>query len=510
MRRAFQLLAVLPLCCSLHGQGASGAVLRRLGQVDVRSLPRPAHPQGPLYSHNILLPDSELFRQEKLQAQGSRGGGGGGGGGGTPASNITGGSEEGLTAATSFDGLALSDTLGYIPPDTQIAAGTNSGALTLVEMVNATVLVTDGAGNVQAAGDLCGLFYCDFLTAVISDPIVRYDAATGHWFASVVTIEYVVQGALLVPEGQWRLAVSQTDDATGAWNVYGVTMSDGTFPDFPKLGFSADKVVQTGDSFTLSTNRYKGTEFAVLSKADVITGVATPGFQYFPPDQGMFAIQGISSSGQPLYMAAVGSSKSKTGVSVTTTDVPVAPFLTPPDAPQAGSTNLIATNGDWLVGSVLDESHQTMWVSGESACVPKGDTATRSCLRFVQLSLSGTKPALIQDLTFGVQGKYLYYPALALDPNGNMSAVYNVSSSSDYVGVYAGGQRFGSPSTFQSPVLLKAGEAPYDITPPRWGDYSGASSDPTPESLYNWLAGEYAQAANGGQWGTWISSVYFP
>jgi hypothetical protein len=43
-------------------------------------------------------------------------------------------------------------------------------------------------------------------------------------------------------------------------------VSNGTFPDFPKLGISSDKVVQTGDAFTISTNRFKGTEFALLNK----------------------------------------------------------------------------------------------------------------------------------------------------------------------------------------------------------------------------------------------------
>jgi hypothetical protein len=530
MKHAFLLLAVLSTCGLVRGQGVPGAVLHKLGEVDVRSLPPADHGRGPLYSHAILLPDSELFQQEKLQAQGSRGGkgGGGGGGGGMPGSNVV-LTNEGLTSVFSFDGLALSDTAGYVPPDTQVAAGISGGALALVEMVNNTIRVTDGSGHLQAEGDMCGLFYCDFFTAVISDPIVRYDpAGSGHWFASVVTIEYVIQGALLKLEGQWRLAVSQTSDPTGLWNVYGVTMSNGTFPDFPKMGLSADKVVQTGDAFTISTNRYKGTEFGVLNKADVIAGVQTPGFQYFAPDQGMFAIESVQTAGEPLYMAAVGSSKnsssamrvwkltgtpntSGSGVTVATTDVPVALFVTPPNAPQAGSTTLIDTNGDWLVGGAYDDSTNKLWVSAESACIPDGDTATRSCLRFVQLDLSGANPTLLQDLTFGVVGEYLYYPAVAFDQNGNLITVYNESSDSEYVGVNAGGQTTGSSGTLQmqAPVLLKAGEAAYNISPPRWGDYSGASVDAETGSPDVWLGGEYAQAANGGQWGTWIASVYF-
>src|SRR5262249_9352855 len=151
---------------------------------------------------------------------------------------------------------------------------------------------------------------------------------------------------------------------------------------------------------------------------------------YFAPNQGLFAIAGAQSAGSTLYMAAVGTSKSSniiriwrltgvpntsgTGVSVTKNDVKVASFSTPPNAPQAGSANLIDTNGSWLVGAAYNDTTQTLWLSAASGCVPSGDTSTRSCLRFVQISVAGT-PTLLQDITFGEKGEYYYYPAVAFD-----------------------------------------------------------------------------------------------
>ena len=496
------------------GQGDSDATLHKVGEGKAHASQHPNNGQGPIHSHDLLLPDSVQFEQEKLRAQG-------GGTSGVPKAT-TGGTAEGLLVNTGSIGLALSDTPGYIPPDTQIAAGLNGGVLTTVEMVNGTILVTDSVGPHYL--DMCGFFFCDLFTAVISDPIVRFDPPSGRWFASVVTIEYVAQGVFLVPEGQWRLAVSSTSDPLGNWTVYAATMSNGTFPDFPKLGISSDKVVQTGDAFTVSSNKFKGTEFGVLNKQDLLNGVQTPGFQYFGPNQGAFAIESVQSSTSTLYMAAVNTSTtirvwklngvpntSGTGVTMTASNVTVAPFITPPNAPQLGSSELIDTNGDYLVGGAYDDANHMLWVSAASGCVPIGDTATRSCLRLVEINLGGATPALAQDITFGVSGEYFYYPAVAFDQKGNFIAVFNRSSGAEYVGVYAGGQLASAPGTFQSPVVVKAGETAYTITPPRWGDYSGASTDPTLNSPNVWLAGEYSQAVTGvNQWGTWMTTASFP
>jgi hypothetical protein len=510
------------LCAPAFGQAASDATLRRIGVADVRHLP-PSHSNSQHARSNPVIPeDAELLQGEKQQAQN--------GVGGAPAASIT-ETASTLSVSESFAGLTLADTPGYVPPDTQVGAGLNStsGApvLNLVEMVNGIVRIFDGLGNTIGTVDVCSFFFCDFFTAVISDPIVRYDPDSQRWFASIVTIEYVAQGVFLVPEGQWRLAVSQSSDPGATWTVYAATMTNGTFPDFPKMAVSHDKVVQTGDAFNISNNRFKGTEFAVLNKADVVAGVQTPGFQYFGPPQGLFALAAAellpsSSITSTIYLAAVSAGKgsssiriwqlngvpttSGTGVTVTTANYPVTAFATPPNAPQAGTSTLIDTNGDWLVDAFYQNGN--IWVAANSACTPAGDTTTRSCLRFVEIA-PGLLPAVVQDLTFGEKGEYYYYPAIRPDSSGNLIAVFNRSSGSENVGVYASGQLVSAPNTFQMPIPIKLGETSYTISPPRWGDYSGASVDPSNPARV-WIANQYAQSVAGGsQWATWIAQVHF-
>ena len=518
MPHCLSIIVLGLLCAGLsYGQGASEIRMDQLGVVEIRQLPPPNPNALRGHSHPVLPADPELFQSQKLEAQNAAGG--------APAPALTETSST-LVLDTNFAGLSYSDTPGEVPPDTQVAAGSNSGTLNLVEMVNGTIRIFGGTGTTLNTFDMCSFFFCDLFTAVVSDPIVRYDPESGRWFASVVTIEYVIQGATLTAEGQWRIAVSTSSDPGGAWNVYAATMTNGTFPDFPKMAISHDKVVQTGDAFTVSSSRFKGTEFAVISKADLVSGAASPALQYFAPPQGLFGLAAAeplpsSSITSTVYLAAMGSSRQSsflrvwqlngvpnaggTGVTATTADHATAAFKTPPNAPQLGTTTLLDTNGDWLLDAFYQNSH--LWVAANSACVPPHDTATRACLRLVEIA-PGTS-AVVQDLTFGESGEYYYYPAIRPDSNGNLIAVFNRSSASEYAGIYASGQLAAAPNTFQVPLLVKAGEAAYTTSPPRWGDYSGASLDPI-QPTRAWTAAEYAQSIAGGtQFGTWIAALHF-
>src|SRR5579864_3790277 len=96
-----------------HAQGSSGLRVVRLGVADVHGLPGPnGHSRAA--SHSVLVDDPELFQGQKLEAQN--------GGSGFPAAAIT-ETPSTLSINPGFTGLTLSDTPGYVPPDTQVAAG---------------------------------------------------------------------------------------------------------------------------------------------------------------------------------------------------------------------------------------------------------------------------------------------------------------------------------------------------------------------------------------------------
>jgi hypothetical protein len=490
-----------PVSAQSNGPKGDVFVLYPDGVVDTHQLPPPAQDAGAVGNAHRHFPDENLLALQKAGAYGHAGGP-------TTAGILPSGSPLTTTTAPNVQGLRQSESGGWYPPDTQVAAGPSH----ILEAVNLEVRVWEkGTRLVLSNYTICSLFgrSCSSL----SDPKVRFDPISQRWF--VVVINYKITGS-------WLIAVS-TDSTPTTFVRYQVNSASGTFPDFPGLGMSQDKVVLTGNAFR-SGNKFSGAEFVVLNKAQLVAGTTVSG-TFFGPLSNAYTIQpafslptsGGSTTTNTLYMADVGYNVassvrvwSVTGVpgpspvSYVTTSLTIPSLSTPPNAPQLGTTALIATNDNAL----LDAAYRNgaLWVSASSACTPSGDTAVRACLRFMQIS---TFPViqLVQAPDFGDIGKYYYYPAIQLDVNNNLVTVFSGSSTSSYASVYAGGQPAGATATFKIPALIKAGEAAY--TPNRWGDYSGAGIDPSGTAV--WIAGEYALKNSSGsaEWGTWVAEVGF-
>ena len=310
--------------------------------------------------------------------------------------------------------------------------------------------------------------------------------------------------------------------------VYTISTSKSA-PDFPALAINDDKVVLTANAFR--GNSFQGTEFVVVNKSQLVAGT-NAAVTYFGPPQGLFTIQpghaltACAIAGCPLYMASVAFNSASSiqvwkltgapgvggGLSVATASgIPIGSLTSPPDAKQLGTSTLIATNDNRLLEATYrgDLNGGTLWVAANSACVPSGDTTTRACLRFIQLTISATGTGTVskaQDFDFGQLGVYYYYPAIQTDGTGNLIAVFSGSSSGTHPGVYASGQKATELGSFQAPLQLKSGENSYKPFANRWGDYSGAALDPADPSTV-WVAGEYVDILGGSEWGTFITPV---
>jgi hypothetical protein len=413
----------------------------------------------------------------------------------------------------SFIGLRYSEGIGVIPPDTQVAAGPDH----VFEAVNVQGRIFTKAGTLVSTFDLNDFFGLP-ATVDLFDPKIRFDQASGRWFLLAVT----AQGSF----GTWRLAVSTTSDPTGTFVLY-TAETPGSGPDFPGLGVSHDKVVVTANAFQCNIScggGFQGTEFLVLNKAQLVAGTTASAVLFAPP-QGLFSIQPAQalSSNTTLYLAAVPFASAslvriwsvtgvpgETPVSAATVDRAIVPLMTPPNAAQPGTSRTIVTNDNALLDAVFRDGH--VWLAATSACLPSGDMATRACVRFIQISASSL--TVLQDFDFGVAGIDHYYPAIQTDSSQTLVAVFSRSSASEFASVYAARRLVTDPpNTLQPPILIKAGEAPYDpllggFTESRWGDYSAAAVDPSDQSTV-WLAGEYARAEGGAEWGTWVAQGRF-
>lgn len=419
-----------------------------------------------------------------------------------------------LLTSGSTDGLELSNSGGYVPPDTQV--GVSPGYV--VEAVNLEARIwSRSTGAIVKTFSLTNFFNA----GQISDPKIRFDPASSRWFLAVISYNFSFT------QGAWRLGVSRTADPTGAFTVYTVSTSNSA-PDFPALAVNDDKVVLTANAFR--ANSFLGTEFVAINKANVVSGT-TASAVYFGPGQGLFTIQPahpLSSCGGspcPLYMAAVAFNSASairvwavqgvpgvSSVTATSATASIASLTSPPDAAQLGTSTLIQTNDNRLLEATFRNG--VLWVSANSACVPAGDSVTRACMRFIQLSVaaptsSTSAPGIrkTQDFDFGAVGAYYYFAAIQTDASGNLIAVFSQSSSSQYAGVWASGQKTSDgANTFRTPVVLQPGQNSYKPFANRWGDYSGAALDPS-NSAVVWVAGEYARIQGGSEWGTSISAV---
>jgi len=116
----------------------------------------------------------------------------------------------------------------------------------------------------------------------ITDPTCIYDAATQRFFFVVLTLDKQPNGALTLVN-HLDLAVSQTSNPNGNWNIYKIDVTnDGSNPspanacpclgDYPHIGADANGVYLTTNAYPWNGNGFDGAQIYALSKAQLAAG----------------------------------------------------------------------------------------------------------------------------------------------------------------------------------------------------------------------------------------------
>src|SRR5579884_3163824 len=400
------------------------------------------------------------------------------------------------------------------PPDTQAAAGPGG----VLEVVNSVGAVFTASGTLVKTVDMRAMLGVSAGSSFLeTDAQLRYDTSTGR---------FVLCALLFDPAGDSRvmLAVSAGGDPSGSWSVHTVQTGNGVVYDQPKLAVGSDKVGVAWNDFDANGN-YTGQELVVLDKAQLLAGVTNVALSRFgPPDTSRFGLVPVSSEppGPTLYVVFNGSSGPVPGPAyvglMTITGTPGAantnvaearitsdagggaftPTLAPPRAAQAGTSKAVDSGDDRFL-SAVDRVGQ-LWISGGDAC-PGGGTA---CIRLIELDPAHPAAGLGRDFDLGSSSSVAFYPAVALDGNGNVIITFSQSSGTSFVETDVAEEPAGS-TALVGPTTIAAGAGPYSGD--RWGDYSSAVPDPSDPSDV-WVAGEYqASATDTSQWGTTIAQV---
>ena len=128
----------------------------------------------------------------------------------------------------------------------------------------------------------------------VTDPSCLFDAQTQRWFVVALTLDSQAGGpcqGVFSCVNHLDLAVSQTSDPTGGWNIYRIDVTnDGTntggvnpgpyLGDYPHMGADANGIYLTTNSYPWHTNGFSGAQIYALSKAQLAAGATSVTMQH--------------------------------------------------------------------------------------------------------------------------------------------------------------------------------------------------------------------------------------
>ena len=472
--------------------------------------------------------------------------------------------EASLTPApiANFDGINNID--GVLPPDTQGDVGVDY----YVQWVNLSYAVYDKATGVIVPGG--GPFNGDSLWTGFGgpcenendgDPIVLYDHLAGRWLLSQFAVN----------QGTQCVALSQTGDPLGTYDLWAFEVSPGQQNDYPKIGVMLDAYYLTTRDFPSGTPPFAA--FHALDRAAMLAGDPNAGFVKFglpcdtannncpdyvqpphlegpapPAGTPGFFTKVWDDDFEGPWSGAMGadgyriwkfepdfSALPDPGTSSFTelTMVPAsADFSTDmcggsrdciPQPPEPGSfcesSGINCPNLDAIADGQMYRAQYRHWAGSHDGLVlvntvdaTGGDLAGS---RWVELRNPDPTGAgawtLFQDGTYApADGENRWMGSAAMDQVGNIALGYSVSSETTFPSVrYTSREAGDPPGTMPGgEVELIAGGAIQTSTSNRWGDYSSMSVDPVDGCTF-WYTQEYIGAGSNA-WRTRIGAFKLP
>jgi hypothetical protein len=145
----------------------------------------------------------------------------------------------------------------------------------------------------------------------VTDPSCLYDAQTQRFFVVVLTLEVVPNTGAFTMVNHLDIAVSQTSNPTGGWNIYRVDVTDdgtntgGVNPgpylgDYPHIGADANGFYITTNAYPWCCNGFSGAQIYAFSKAQLAAGAASVTMQHIDTS-GMVNAPSDAGSTQPGF-----------------------------------------------------------------------------------------------------------------------------------------------------------------------------------------------------------------
>ena len=431
-----------------------------------------------------------------------------------------------VTSGLNLEGLGngfSGFSVNAAPPDINGAVG----ATQVVEWVNESFEVFDKATGAAVKGPIAGNQLFQALgtkhpCAVNNDgdPIAQYDKLNGRW---ILTQFSVTNGG---SAGFFQcVAVSQTSDATGAFNVYAFQQPN--FNDYPKLGVWTTGYFVT---FNIFTQTFQGPRICALDGAAMRAGAAATQqcFQIantfgsiLPSD-----IDGTTAppAGTDPYFVAFGTNLLNVWRVHVDFANPANTTLTGPIqtavasfseacnggscVPQPNTRQQLDSLGDRLMYRfayrTFADGHQALVVNHS---VDPG--AQVAGVRWYELRPNTTTGGLsvFQQATFApADGINRWMGSIAQDKVGNIVIGYSAANKSVFPSIrFAFRTATDALGTIGNETSIMAGTGSQLKSLNRWGDYTSLSVDPVDDCTF-WYFNEYIATSGTFNWHTRIAS----
>ncbi len=460
----------------------------------------------------------------------------------TPAVTGTGPFVLGFEGISQYDGASFGRN--FIPPDTMGAVGLTQYVSTL----NGGVAVFDKyTGATQSLISDNSFWSNAGALATNGDPRVMYNADAQRWIVTAFSQDVA----------NIQVAISDTDDATGAWKSVIFSGFAGGVADYPTLALDKNAVYIGTNNFTSS---FQGTTLNVIP-IDSLFGAGAPTVnnlkQFVTPFPGIFEDRGfaqqgvnsssVSSTGKVIAASLFDfdslaftvndlSSTDATGSSLGAVQFLGEAAFTSPGAARQPSAAIAANRRvidalDERISSSVYEANGLIYMVHTVNSGLDGQDETR--IRYIVMDADTF--AIVDEGDIGEAGYDYYQGSIAVNALGEVVIGYNRSGLDPTTGKISflasmyHTDAMGKLVQYGDEIFLK--ESLTDdyhngsifgqnaAGRQRWGDYSQVSLDPSDiHSFY--LIGQFAREYNlpefghpggtgGSRWGTWIVNLTF-
>ena len=490
----------------------------------------------------------------------------------------------GTSGASGFNGLSHFDSrtasggnqFSLEPPDQGLCVGNGF----VIETIN-DVLAVYKTNGTMVAGPTALNAFLGYAPAIdrtnggfgpfVTDPKCYYDADTQRWYHTDLTLDQDPDTGALTGNTHVDLAISQTNDPTGAWTIFHLdtTNGDGSLAnhpgcpclgDQPLLGFDATGLYITTNEFSVNGPEFNGAQIYATSKwklAAAADGLGAPGvvvaFDGLPLAEGTaYSVQPADSvggyatgkGGTEYFLSALqfGPAPLDNRIAIwSLTNTSSLNGLHPTLKLQSHvmssevygqPSHAVQRNGFLQLNTSLtvlnsndDRMNQVVYAngllwSGVNTIVTTKDGSTRVGIAFfaVQPEWHGnTLGGHVHHQGYvAVNGNNVLFPAIGLDRWGNAVMTFTLVGPKYYPS--AAYVRLNVSGTSGTIHVIGDGVGPADgftgdpaqgapDNVERWGDYSAAVTD---SSGHVWIATEYIP--NGprttlANWGTFVAKV---